>query len=79
MNVPVSTEMTRQNVGNLTLTANYDGFSASSSVSAYQAAPAITGIGFTSLVWVADVPASGGTATKDNCTYTVYAYYDTSM
>ena len=79
LDVPVSTEMTRQNVGNLTLTANYDGFSASSSVSAYQAAPSITGIGFTSLVWVMDVPASGGTATKDNCTYTVYAYYDTNM
>ena len=79
LNVSVSTEMTRQNVGNLTLTANYDGFSASSSVSAYQAAPSITGIGFTSLVWVNDVPASGGTATKDNCTYTVYAYYDTNM
>ena len=79
LNVSVSTEMTRQNVGNLTLTANYDGFSASSSVSVYQAAPSITGIGFTSLVWVNDVPASGGTATKDNCTYTVYAYYDTNM
>ena len=79
LNVPVSTEMARQNVGNLTLTANYDGFSASTSVSAYQAAPSITGIGFTSLVWVMDVPASGGTATKDNCTYTVYAYYDTNM
>ena len=79
LNVPVSTEMTRQNVGNLTLTANYDGFSASASISAYQAAPSITGIGFTSLVWVMDVPASGGTATKDNCTYTVYAYYDTNM
>ena len=79
LNVSVSTEMTRQNVGNLTLTANYDGFSASSSVSAYQAAPSITGIEFTSLVWVMDVPASGGTATKDNCTYTVYAYYETSL
>ena len=79
LNVPVSTEMTRQNVGNLTLTANYDGFSASASISAYQAAPSITGIGFTSLVWAMDVPASGGTATKDNCTYTVYAYYDTNM
>ena len=79
LNVPVSTEMTRQNVGNLTLTANYDGFSASASISAYQAAPSITGIGFTSLVWAMDVPASGGTATKDNCKYTIYAYYETSV
>ena len=79
LNVPVSTEMTRQNVGTLNLTATYGGLSASTSVSAYQAAPSITGIGFTSLVWAMDVPASGGTATKDNCTYTVYAYYDTNM
>ena len=79
LNVPVSTEMTRQNVGNLTLTATYDVFSATTSVTAYQAAPSVTGINFTSLEWAIDVPASGGTATKDNCTYTIYAYYETSL
>ena len=79
LNVPSNSSFDRENAGTLNLTATYDVFSATTSVTAYQAAPSITGIGFTSLVWVMDVPASGGTATKDNCTYTVYAYYDTNM
>ena len=28
-----------------------------------------------SVVWISDIPASGGTATKDNCSYKVYAKY----
>lgn len=36
----------------------------------------LTGITLEDLVWVTDIPASGGTATKDNCSYKVVAYYD---
>ena len=36
----------------------------------------LTGISLTNLVWVTDVPYSGGTASKDNCSYKVIAYYD---
>ena len=79
LNVPSNSSFDRENVGTLNLTATYDVFSATTSVTAYQAAPSVTGINFTSLEWAIDVPASGGTATKDNCTYTIYAYYETSL
>ena len=36
----------------------------------------LTGITLEDLVWVTDVPYSGGTATEENCTYKVVAYYD---
>lgn len=36
----------------------------------------LTGITIEDLTWVEDVPYSGGTASKDNCTYKVIAYYD---
>ena len=36
----------------------------------------LTAITFGSITWVTDVPATGGTATKDNCTFKVYANYD---
>ena len=41
----------------------------------------ITGISFYNIIWVTDIPASGGTATKDNCTYTIFAnmYNGTSV
>lgn len=35
----------------------------------------VTAISLENLVWVTNVPASGGTATKENCTYSVTAYY----
>ena len=38
--------------------------------------PKLTAITFDSITWVTDVPAKGGTATKDNCTFEVYAKYD---
>ena len=70
----------RHMAGSLTLTAEYDGFTASASTTVYQSAyipPAseITGVSFGSISWVTDVPASGGTATQDNCSYTVLARY----
>ena len=34
-----------------------------------------TAITFDNVVWVNDVPSSGGTATKDNCSYTVIGQY----
>lgn len=34
-----------------------------------------TAITFDNVIWVTDVPSSGGTATKDNCSYTVIEQY----
>ena len=36
----------------------------------------LTGITFEDLTWESDVPYSGGTADKDNCSYKVVAHYD---
>ena len=36
----------------------------------------VTGISLENLVWVTDVPYSGGTADSGNCLFDVYAYYD---
>ena len=36
----------------------------------------LTAITFGSITWVTDVPATGGTAAKDNCTFKVYANYN---
>ena len=36
----------------------------------------LTAITFNSITWVTDIPATGGTATKDNCEFKVYANYD---
>ena len=38
--------------------------------------PTLTAITFNSIAWVTDVPAAGGTATKDNCSFEVYGKYD---
>ena len=36
----------------------------------------VTGISLENLIWVKDVPYSGGTADSGNCSFKVYAYYD---
>ena len=36
----------------------------------------VTAISLENLVWVTDVPYSGGTADSGNCSFIVYAYYD---
>ena len=36
----------------------------------------VTAITLDSLTWATNIPWSGGTATKDNCTYSVTAHYD---
>ena len=41
--------------------------------------PKLTAITFNSITWVTDVPAAGGTATKDNCSFKVYAKYDNGI
>ena len=38
--------------------------------------PTLTAITFNSITWVTDIPAKGGTATKDNCSFKVYGNYD---
>ena len=38
--------------------------------------PKLTAINFGTITWVKDVPAKGGTATKENCTFKVYGNYD---
>ncbi|MDY5646157.1 MAG: hypothetical protein SPF22_04020 [Candidatus Onthovivens sp.] len=41
--------------------------------------PTLTAITFNSITWVTDVPAAGGTATKDNCSFEVYAKYNNGI
>ena len=41
--------------------------------------PKLTAITFGTITWVKDVPATGGTATKGNCTFKVYAKYDNGI
>lgn len=36
----------------------------------------LTGIAIENLTWVTDIEATGGTATSANCSFSVYAYYD---
>ena len=64
--------------GELTLTATYLGKEASASVKVYQEAfvPSITAITIDNLTWNVDIPSSGGTASKDNCTYVVTAHWN---
>ena len=38
--------------------------------------PKLIAINFGTITWVTDVPATGGTATKDNCTFKVYGNYE---
>ena len=38
--------------------------------------PKLTAITFDTITWVTDVPAKGGTATKDNCAFKVYGNYE---
>ena len=39
--------------------------------------PKLTAITCGTITWVTDVPAKGGTATKDNCKFKVYGNYET--
>ena len=41
--------------------------------------PKLTAITFDSITWATDVPATGGTATKENCSFKVYAKYDNGI
>ena len=41
--------------------------------------PKLTAITFDNITWVTDIPATGGTATKDNCKFKVYAKYDNGI
>ena len=41
--------------------------------------PTLTAITFNSITWVTDVPATGGTASKDNCSFEIYAKYDNGI
>ena len=50
-------------------------YSLSASTSVTQKGVQLTAITFENLTWVTDVPASGGTATKDNCSYTIISHY----
>lgn len=80
LEVSASTIGHRHNVGTLTINASYSGYTASTDVDIYQEeyvpVPTVTGVSFSSITWTTDVPASGGTATKDNCAYVVTADYD---
>ena len=41
--------------------------------------PKLTAIAFNSITWVTDIPATGGTATKENCSFKVYAKYNNGI
>ena len=41
--------------------------------------PKLIAITFGTITWVTDVPAAGGTATKDNCKFKVYGNYDNGI
>ena len=77
--VPISTKLTRQVVGTLSLTAEYENLTCNGSVTAYQEAPSLSDIYFDNLIWVTDVSGTGGTATKDNCSYTIFAKYSNNI
>ena len=77
--VPVTTAATRQSVGTLTLTATYEDKTCYGNVMVYQEAPLLSEIFFNNLEWVTDVAWSGGTATKDNCSYTIIAKYSNNV
>ena len=54
-------------------------YSLSASTSVSQKGTQPTAITFENVTWVTDVPASGGTADKNNCSYVVYLNYDNGM
>lgn len=76
---PATTATTRQSVGTLTLTATYEDKTCTGSVEVYQEAPLLSEIFFNNLEWVTDIPASGGIADKNNCSYSVYAKYSNNI
>ena len=51
-------------------------YSLSASTSVTQKGAQLTAITFENLTWVTDIPSSGGTATKDNCSYTIISHYE---
>ena len=73
--IPATTATTRQSVGTLTLTATYEDKTCYGNIVVYQEAPLLSEIFFNNLTWINDIPASGGTADKNNCTYTIFAKY----
>ena len=82
LNVQSSQNLDRHTAGTLQLTFTYGQLSVTGEVAAYQEAyvPVIvlTAITIDNLTWVTDIPATGGTATKDNCVYFVTAHYSDS-
>lgn len=74
--VTATTADTRQEVGQLQLTAEFDGERATTSVDVYQSGKKISYISIDYLTWENDIPASGGIATSANCNYFVFAVYD---
>lgn len=77
--VAETSDTNRHTAGTLTLVASYEDFTDSASVTIYQqGAPqyVITSITLDNLTWVTDVPAGGGTASYNNCSYTVTAHYN---
>ena len=82
LSVPSSENPERHTAGTLELTFTYGQLSATGSVSVYQEAyvpvVVLTAITINNLTWLHDIPATGGTATKDNCVYVVTAHFSDS-
>lgn len=58
-----------------TIIASNSQYSLSASTSVTQKGAQPTAITFENVTWVTDIPASGGTATKNNCNFKIYAIY----
>ena len=75
LNVGATTAETREDVGELELTATFEGKSATTSVDVYQEPNGIINIEIQNLKWVNDINYTGGTASSANCTYSVVLNY----
>lgn len=64
-----------ERVATVTVSNNDYAISAQTEVTQYPI-PIATSITFDNLTWETDVPASGGTANKNNCSYTIAAHYE---
>ena len=74
--IPANTESYEQYFTLTTWLTAHTSVTAGTSVEQLGASgPTLTGITLDNVTWATDVPATGGTATYQNCTYTVTAHY----
>lgn len=77
--VPATQEPDVHDAGTLQLTATYGKFTspkANVTIRQNGVGVVVTSITLDNLTWTRDIPATGGTATTDNCSYVVTAHYN---